>query len=180
MKQTNEIMEFAKEEGASGTADIELAQIVFDETLRKSCEMNSCGNFKRNWMCPPYCGEISECIAKAKQYERGVVLQYIGELEDSYDFEGMMNAAEAFQKMFIKTVRYVRTLGWDIYPLGAGGCRNCERCAVIDGAPCRHPEEAFPSLESHGIFVSELAQKSGMNYINGQNTVTYFGAILYR
>ena len=96
------------------------------------------------------------------------------------DFEGMMNAAEAFQKMFIKTVRYVRTLGWDIYPLGAGGCRNCERCAVIDGAPCRHPEEAFPSLESHGIFVSELAQKSGMNYINGQNTVTYFGAILYR
>ena len=78
MKQTNEIMAFAKEEGASGTADIELAQIVFDETLRKSCEMNSCGNFKRNWMCPPYCGEISECIAKAKQYERGVVLQYIG------------------------------------------------------------------------------------------------------
>ena len=33
MKQIDEIMAFAKEAGASGTADIELAQIVFDETL---------------------------------------------------------------------------------------------------------------------------------------------------
>ena len=181
MKRVEDIMAFAKQAGASNAAHIELAQIVFDETLRKNCEMNSCGNFKRNWMCPPYCGEISECIAKTKQYTEGIVLQYIGELEDSYDFEGMMDAAEAFQKMFVKTVHYVRALDsdMDIYPLGAGGCKNCERCAVIENEPCRHPEDAFPSLESHGIFVSELARKSGMNYINGQNTVTYFGAILY-
>ena len=33
MKQTDEIMAFAKEAGASGTADIELAQIVFEKKL---------------------------------------------------------------------------------------------------------------------------------------------------
>lgn len=180
MTQAEEIMVYARQAGAACTADIALTEIVFDEKLRKNCEMNTCGNFKRNWMCPPYCGEITDCIARARQYTRGIVIQYIGELEDSYDFEGMMAAAEQFQKIFLQTVRYTRTLGWDIYPLSAGGCRNCEKCAVIDQKTCRHPKDAFPSLESHGIFVSELAQKSGMNYINGQNTVTYFGAILYR
>ena len=45
--------------------------------------------------------------------------------------------------------------------------------------PCRHPELAMPSLETYGINVSELAASSGMKYINGQNTVTYFGALLF-
>jgi hypothetical protein len=37
----------------------------------------------------------------------------------------------------------------------------------------------MPSLEAYGINVSELAKAAGMNYINGQNTVTYFGAVLF-
>ena len=47
------------------------------------------------------------------------------------------------------------------------------------GEPCRFPEKAFPSLEAYGVFVSKLAQACGMRYINGANTVTYFGVVLY-
>ena len=36
------------------------------------------------------------------------------------------------------------------------------------------------SLETYGIAVSELAALAGMNYINGSDTVTYFGAVLYK
>ncbi|RAQ30001.1 hypothetical protein DPQ25_00325 [Hydrogeniiclostridium mannosilyticum] len=39
--------------------------------------------------------------------------------------------------------------------------------------------KAFPSLEAYGVFVSKLAQACGMRYINGANTVTYFGVVLY-
>ena len=46
--------------------------------------------------------------------------------------------------------------------------------------PCRFPEKAIGSLEAYGVNVSLLAQTAGMRYINGQNTVTYFGAILCR
>lgn len=173
------IMDAALNAGASHVADIELKDILFDPELRKSCEVNACGSYGRNWMCPPYCGEIEDCIAKAGSYTKALVIQYIGQLEDSYDFEGMMDAMEEFQRIFLSAVSLAREDQTDIYPLGAGGCKNCERCAILEQKPCRYPEKAFPSLESHGIFVSDLASKSGMNYINGQNTVTYFGAILY-
>ena len=63
--------------------------------------------------------------------------------------------------------------------LGAGGCGVCEKCAKMDGLPCRFPNMAMPSLEAYCINVSELARASGMKYINGQNTVTYFGAVLF-
>ena len=54
----------------------------------------------------------------------------------------------------------------------------CEQ-AKADGLPCRFPQKAIPSLEAHGIHVSKLAEACGMRYINGQNTVTYFGAVLF-
>jgi len=41
------------------------------------------------------------------------------------------------------------------------------------------PDRAMPSLEAYGINVSLLAKTSGMKYINGANTVTYFGAVLF-
>jgi hypothetical protein len=35
------------------------------------------------------------------------------------------------------------------------------------------------SLEAYCINVSALASSADMKYINGQNTVTYFGAVLF-
>ena len=60
--------------------------------------------------------------------------------------------------------------------LGAGGCRLCPRCAKADNQPCRFPDAALASLEAYGVNVSLLAPQAGMQYINGANTVTYFGA----
>jgi hypothetical protein len=36
------------------------------------------------------------------------------------------------------------------------------------------------SLEAYGFNVSRLAAAADMKYINGQNTVTYFGAVLFK
>lgn len=63
--------------------------------------------------------------------------------------------------------------------LCAGGCGVCKTCAKRTGESCRFPEKAMPSLEAYGVNVSALAKASNMNYINGQNTVTYFGAVLF-
>ncbi|MFR9235458.1 MAG: DUF2284 domain-containing protein [Eisenbergiella massiliensis] len=35
------------------------------------------------------------------------------------------------------------------------------------------------SLEAYGINVSTLAAQCGMRYINGKDTVTYFGAVFF-
>ena len=55
----------------------------------------------------------------------------------------------------------------------------CPRCAKRDELPCRHPDEALSSLETYGVAVSQLAELAGMKYINGVNTVTYFGACFF-
>lgn len=190
--------------GATNCAQVFVKDIVLDAGLRQNCEMNYCGEYGRTWVCPPHCGTIESCMAKVLNYRQAAVIQTISPLEDSYDIEGMEEAAKSFGDVFARAVRFVQecraALGeerleekdvsdTDQTPasetngvpeflfLAAGGCHRCEQCAIVTNAPCRRPDEAFASLESHGIFVSDLAQKAGLNYINGQNTVTYFGAI---
>ena len=165
--------------GASKAAVIPVSKIRFDRSFRKLCEMNTCGNYGRNWMCPPYAGEIDDLIARAKGYEHAIVYQLIGQLEDSYDFEGMMENGKRMNRL----VRDARAALDGSFPhalyLGAGGCSQCEKCAKLTDEPCRFPELAMMSLETCGVAVSELAKTAGMKYINGQNTVTNFAAILF-
>ena len=55
----------------------------------------------------------------------------------------------------------------------------CPVCAKREDKPCRFPGKALASLEAYCISVSDLAASCGMKYINGQNTVTYFGAVMF-
>ena len=51
-----------------------------------------CGNYGRIYMCPPDIGDIHALMAKVKAYEQAVLYQSIGEIDDPFDFEGMMDA----------------------------------------------------------------------------------------
>ena len=163
--------------GFDNVKEIKISDIVFEPTLIELCEMNQCGNYGKCYTCPPLIGDMKTLIEKAKSYSHAIVFQKIYKIEDSFDFEGMENASKEFSCL-VQTVNEIRTT--DTLLLGAGGCRLCKRCGAIDGVKCRFPNKAIPSLESYGINVSKLSEKSGMNYINGQNTVTYFGSIFIR
>ncbi len=181
MIYTNEkCNELAGKIGANNCAYIPVSEITFDAGLRMNCELNYCGQFGRTWVCPPNCGPIEECINKAQSYDHAIIIQTITPLEDSYDFEGMADAMIEFHNVLKRAIDIVKDELNDIYVLSAGSCSLCEKCAFLENKSCRHPGLAYPSVESHGIFVAELAPKVGMNYINGKDTVTYFGAILYK
>lgn len=179
--EIRQMAEQAKALGAANAAVIPVAQITFDPVFRSYCEANTCGNYGKSWRCPPDEGPIDELIAKAKSFEWAVVYQTIGTLEDSFDFEGMLEAGKHHNAL----ARSLNT-AWADLPfearmhLGAGGCRMCEVCAKRTGEPCRHPQDSMSSLETYGINVSALASTCGMNYINGKDTVTYFGAYFVR
>ena len=166
--------------GAYKAAVIPVDEVETDASFRDMCAANVCGNYGRNWMCPPDVGDIHELMAALRTYSFVLVYQTVFELEDSYDFEGMMEAGARHNQLMATLRREVaieplsRTLH-----LGAGGCRMCEVCAKRTGEPCRHPDLAVASLETYGINVSKLAVAAGMKYINGQDTVTYFGAVLF-
>lgn len=166
--------------GAYQASVIEAKEIVLDRAFHDLCASNACGVYGRCWMCPPDVGDIETLMQEVGRYNYALVYQTVTELEDSYDFEGMIEAkkstypmAQALRKIF-DDPKFSKVLH-----LGAGGCGVCEVCAKRSNEPCRFPEKAMPSLEAYGINVSELAKSAGMKYINGQDTVTYFGAVLF-
>ncbi len=171
-----------KQLGALNTGVAQVKDMVFDKGFRRACESNACGRYNRCWTCPPCVGEIDDLINLVKGYKTAIVYQTIGELEDSYDFEGMMEIGDVHKQLDIKVSEYLEEkYSKDSFLLlGAGGCRICEKCAKIDNTPCRFPDKAMHSLEAYGVSVSVLASLSGLKYINGENTATYFGAVFQK
>lgn len=180
MEQFSFLCEIAKESGFTNAGLISVDQVPFDPAFRKACESNQCGKYGKCWTCPPSVGPIDELIAKAQKYPYAIVYQTIGEIEDSYDFEGMMEVAAMHNRntrdFIAKTAEIWKG---DFLHLSAGGCHYCERCAKMDDQPCRFPDQALASLESYGVAVSQLAPRVSMKYINGVNTVTYFGMCFF-
>ncbi|MCI9626010.1 MAG: DUF2284 domain-containing protein [Clostridia bacterium] len=159
-------------------AKIAVSEIVFEPSLIDLCKLNTCGNYGKNYTCPPLVGKTEELVRRAKTYQTAVVFQKIYPLEDSFDIEGMGAARRRFRSVLEDVQTVCQNRLTDYLLLGAGGCSCCDRCAAQTDEPCRFPEKAIPSLEAYSINVSSLAAACGMRYINGTNTVTYFGAVL--
>ena len=124
------------------SAVVEACNIVFDPAFRRACEANTCGNYGRSWTCPPDVGDIGELIRQASSYKYAVVYQTIHPLEDSYDFEGMVEAGELHSKLSQRLSSYFDTLDFPKkLHLAAGGCRVCPVCAKRTMETCRHPTE---------------------------------------
>jgi predicted metal-binding protein len=166
--------------GAFKATVIGTKDIVLDQAFRAMCESNACGVYGKCYMCPPDVGDIEELMAQVARYDYALVYQTVSELEDSFDFEGMIAAKRKSYPLAQRLRRIFADIGiTTVLHLGAGGCGVCQTCAKRTNEPCRFPEKAMPSLEAYGVNVSELAKAANMKYINGQNTVTYFGAVLF-
>ena len=179
-KIINEVCAEALRLGAYKAKVINAGDIVLDRVFRDMCERNACGMYGRCHTCPPDAGDIDVLMDKVRDYSYALVFQTVTELEDSFDFEGMIDAKKSLVKVSCGMRSFFEKLGiLSALHLSAGGCGICETCAKVTDEPCRHPSLALPSLEAYGVNVSKLAAVSDMKYINGHNTVTYFGAVLF-
>ncbi|MBP3655063.1 MAG: DUF2284 domain-containing protein [Clostridia bacterium] len=163
--------------GAAKAVIIPAEQVVLSAEFRKICESNSCGRYGRCWMCPPEIGDIEPLMEQVRGYRYGLLYQTISELEDSFDIEGMFEAGAAHAQLS-QRIEKSGLLPQDHLHLTCGGCRLCERCAKADGEPCRYPQDALPSMEGYGIDVYNTTKGTPLKYINGSNTVTYFGIVM--
>ncbi len=172
------IKEGIKDFNLNQYAFINPKELVFSPDVRKYCEQNYCGKYGTNWQCPPGAGDIRVLEAKIKSYNYGLMFNTVTKLMDSYDFEGMMQAKDNFTTICLKIQEVVLNVAKDGYALGAGGCNLCEPCSYPD-KPCRFPEKTIASIEACGVDVHSSSSKLGFKYINGQNTVTYFGLVVF-
>lgn len=166
--------------GAKEAAVIHQNQIILSAQFRKICESNQCGGYGKCWMCPPYLGPIEALMEQVRRYPRAVLYETIYQLEDSYDIEGMFEAGASHAQVSQKIQSHIKPLLQKPFlHLTCGGCHLCETCAKRTDEPCRFPDRALPSLEGYGIDVYGTTKDTPLKYINGQNTVTYFGMVLF-
>ena len=154
-------------------------KLMFLKEVRAMCEVNKCGKYDACWTCPPSCGTLEQITEEAKQYSWGLLLQTTAEMEDSFDIEAMMTAADDQKKHFNGLYDYLRENGVDCLPMSSGACNVCEECTYPD-APCRFPEKAIPSMEAYGLVVSDVCTLADTPYYYGENTLTYSGCILFK
>ena len=73
----------------------------------------------------------------------------------------------------------LRQQGVEPYILSTEACAECERCAYLDGQPCRFPERMHPCVESHGINVIPVLENNGIEFQFGANVVTWISLLFY-
>lgn len=177
MKETDRLIEMAAEAGFTHAAFLNAASIKLMPEVRQMCAQNTCHQYGKNWSCPPGCGSLEECGQKIRHYHWGILVQTVGQLEDSMDGEGMMAAEAAHKKHFYELEKVLRPLYPQMLPIGAGCCVKCKECTYPD-APCRFPDQSFASMEAYGMLVTQVCQDNGLDYYYGPCTIAYTSCYL--
>lgn len=157
-------------------AELDTEKLEFAERFRDACKANYCGRYAKSWSCPPALDSIDTMKKQYTGFQKVFVFTTKTSLEDCFDIETMETARIAHTDLTDRIIAFLQESGEKFKPLGAGSCSICGKCTYPD-APCRFPDRMYPSVESVGIDVVQLAREGGMNYINGENTVTYFSLI---
>lgn len=172
-----ELFDLAKSVGFTHVGYLDGATLKALPEVRDMCAANTCGKYGTCWSCPPACGDLETCAAKLAQYAGGLVVQVVGELEDSWDYESMKDIEQRQKEAFNKLLPLLRPHYPDLLPLSSGCCTICKTCTCPD-APCRFPEKAISSMEAYGLLVNQVCLDCGLRYNYGPNTMAYTGCFL--
>ena len=158
---------------------IDPKELDFSTRIRWICE-HECPMYGKTWACPPAVGEVSHCEALCKSYNRCLVIATITEVQDIADINETLSTRAPHEALTNQVGDLLRELGAEPYILSTEACAECERCAYLDGEPCRHPQRMHPCVESHGINLLGLIEEKGLAFQYGENVVTWFSLLLYR
>ena len=173
-----DLKETAKRCGYAVAEDMDPAKLEFLPEVREMCAAGRCQKYGTNWACPPACGTLEEMAEKAKHFSKGILIQTIGDVEDSFDFEAMAEISKQNETNFNRLVDALIDTGVDCWPMTAGTCTRCKQCTYPD-APCRFPNKLFPSMEACGLVVSKVCSDAGVPYYYGSQKLAYTGCVLY-
>lgn len=175
----NKLADEAVAIGFSHAGPLNMEALIFMPEVREMCRADLCNQYERNWTCPPACGTLEEITEIAAQFTSGLIVQTTGEMEDEFDAETTVEASEKQKESFYKFYTLIKNRFNDILPMGSGGCRICDKCTYPD-EPCRFPDQAFPSMEAYGLWVSKVCEMSDIPYYYGKNTITYTSCFLFK
>lgn len=153
-------------------------ELTFSDRVRTICE-HECGQYGKSWACPPGVGTVEECRQRCLGYPHALLITSVAEVEDASDMGEALAARGSHEELTRCVDRLLRAQGAETYVLSAESCAVCERCTYPD-EPCRFPDRMLPCVESHGILVTDIAGRFGIEFLAGNHIVTWFSLLLYR
>lgn len=163
--------------GFTKASQLDISTLKFLTEVREMCASDKCRNYNKSWACPPACGDTEEMAKNVACFKHGLLLQTVGQMEDDFDVEAIMDNEARHKHSFEKFVKKLRPLFPGMLPMSAGACTKCAKCTYPD-SPCRFPNEVFPSMEAYGLLVSQVCTDNGMAYNNGPRTIAFTSCIL--
>ena len=107
------------------------------------------------------------------------MISTIAEVADIADINETLATRPEHEALTNEVRDVMRELGVDPYILSTEACTVCERCAILDGQPCRLPEKMHPCVESQGINVIPVLESRGLEFQFGANVVTWISLLFY-
>ena len=157
---------------------IDPKELEFNDRIRWICQ-HECPMYGKSWACPPGVGTVAECKDKCLSYENGLLISTIVEVRDIADMEETLATRPEHEEITNQVRDIMREMEIDPYVLSTEACTLCERCAILDGEPCRFPESMHPCVESQGINVVPVLESRGLEFQFGANVVTWISLLLF-
>lgn len=157
---------------------IDPKELEFSERIRYICQTD-CPMYGRSWACPPGVGTVDSCKRKCLDYSRCLIIASVTEVPDIADMEATLATRSGHEAITDQVQELLSAQGAEPYVLSTEACAICGRCAILDKQPCRFPEKMHPCVESHGIVLSQTAEKYGLAFQYGNNVVTWFSLLFF-
>ena len=157
---------------------LDLEELEFSSRIRWICE-NECPMYGKSWACPPGVGTVDYCQKKCLSYKNCLMISTIVEVADITNIDETLATRPDHEAVTNEVRDIMRQLGEEPYILSTEACTLCQRCAILDGEPCRFPEKMHPCVESHGINVVDVLEQRGLEFQFGANVVTWISLMFY-
>ena len=157
---------------------IDPAKLEFSDRIRWICE-HECPMYGKTWACPPAVGSVESCRGKCGGYGHCLLISTIVEVADISDINATLATRGDHEAVTNQVRDLLRQQGVEPYVLSTEACAECERCAYLDGEPCRFPDRMHPCVESHGINILSLLDEMGLAFQYGENVVTWFSLLFF-
>ena len=153
-------------------------ELEFTERIRWICQ-NECPIYDKSWACPPAVGAVGECKAKCLGDSQCLMIVTMTEVADIANIEETLATRPDHEEITNEVAQILQEEGIEPYILSTEACAVCQRCAWLDGQPCRKPERMHPCVESHGINVIPMFETLGIPFIYGENIVTWVSLLFF-
>jgi len=152
--------------------------LEFSERIRYICRAE-CPMYGKTWACPPGVGEVPECQKRCLGYNSCLMVGTITESDDIANIEHTLATRPEHEAITNQVRDFMRQQGVEPYILSTEACAICDRCAYLDGEPCRMPDRMHPCVESHGINLIPTLEENGLEFQFGDNMITWYSLLFF-